>query len=358
MNAPRPDPSDRHVLLLAADLSTGGGVNKVICDLAWMFKRRLAAKVSVVSARSDRPAAYRFPNDVPLKTHPRQSLPAYFLLLLKLRWTRPDVLISSWTQDNILAALAFAFSRTKVILVEHSSWNFHGKFIQAARRITYPLASAVVVLNPTDLDHFAGYLPKVHLIPDPIASAPPPATRRDKIVLAIGHLEPLKQFDQTIRAFAKSGLEQQEWSLEIIGSGGQRQALQVLIDTLGLGRVTIHAPTDDLGSSYDRASFLMVTSRTESFSLVLAEAMSRGVVPLAYGTNGPRFILEDFPDHVIPLHDAETLASRLAYFASAGDLDSLRLALRESIERRFGEQIIAESWKDLLSRITMRETAS
>jgi glycosyltransferase involved in cell wall biosynthesis len=336
------------IMFIATDLSTGGGVNKVIRDLAVLFKQRLGANVTVVNARSDRPSTYAFPADVPLQQHRRQSLLAYFRLLVRLRRSRPDVVISSWTQDNILVTLAFLFSRTKVVLAEHSSWHFHGRAIRLLRRITYPLASQVVVLNRRDLNHYRRYLRNVRLIPDSVTGEPPSGGTREKLIIAVGHLEPLKNFDDAIRAMAMSRLEDEGWSLAIIGSGSREGELRKLIDELGLTRTQIHPPVDHLRPWYDRASILLVTSRLESFSLVLAEAMLSGVVPLAYVSDGPSFILEDFREQLVAIGDVPALAERLVHFAKASGSDRLRQQLSASIHERFSPDVIVEQWKALL----------
>jgi amylovoran biosynthesis glycosyltransferase AmsD len=269
-------------------------------------------------------------------------------LLLRLRRRRPDVVISSWTQDNILVALAFLFSSSKIVLVEHSSWHFHGPAIRLLRRLIYPLASAVVVLNREDLAHYERYLTNVRLIPDPVASPALERTTREKLILAVGHLEPTKQFDHAVRAMANAGLEEQGWSLVIIGSGSEAPRLTKLIADLKLKHTRVVAPSDSLGWWYARASLLLLTSRLESFSLVLAESMAAGVVPIAYASDGPSFILEDFPEHLIGIGDVHGLAQRLSNFAGRKSLEPLRDELRASIDMRFSPRIIADAWRELL----------
>jgi len=340
---PRP-----RILFIATDLSTGGGVNRVIRDLAVLFSQRLGMDVTVVNARSDKPSSYAFPSDVPVQNFRRQSLLSYFLLLVSLRRSRPDFVIGSWTQDNVLVALAFLFSSSKVVLVEHSSWHFHGAGIRLLRRIVYPLAFQVVVLNRRDLEHYRRYLPQVRLIPDPVTSSPPIQQKREKLIIAAGHLSPLKNFEDAIRAMASSRLEEDGWSLAIIGSGACQASLRQLIAELGLARSEIHDAVDDLAAWYSRASLLLVTSRLESFSLVLAEAMLSGVVPIAYASDGPSFILERFPDHLVERGNVEALSDRLTQFANAPDLGPLRDEMRRSIETRFSPSVVAEQWQELL----------
>lgn len=337
------------IMFIATDLSTGGGVNRIIRDLAVLLKQRLGAAITVIAARSDRPSSYLFPEDVPVETHRPQSLPSYFRLLVGLRRRHPDVVISSWAQDNILVALAFLFSSTRVILVEHASWHFQPWHIRALRRLTYPLASEVVVLNRRELAHYRRFLSRVRLIPNLVVASSEMSTgHREKLIVAIGHLSPLKNFADAIRAFASSRLEEEGWSLAIIGKGSEEQQLNELIAELKLTHAQIHAPTDDLASWYARASILLVTSRLESFSLVLAEAIQAGVIPIAYASDGPSFILEDFAEHLVPIGEAEILAQRLAAFAHDQDADLLRVQLRSAIASRFGPDVVAEQWRALL----------
>jgi amylovoran biosynthesis glycosyltransferase AmsD len=342
------NPAGLRILFVATDLSTGGGVNKVIRDLAVLFRRRFSADVAVVNARSDRASSYAFPDDIAVQFHGHRSLLSYFFLLLRLCRMRPDVVISSWTQDNILVALAFLFSTSKIILVEHSSWHFHSPAIRLLRRLIYPLASAVVVLNREDLAHYERYLTSVHLIPDPVASPALERAKREKLILAVGHLEPAKQFDHAVRAMANAGLEEQGWSLVIIGSGSEAPRLTKLIADLELKHTRVVAPSDNVGSWYARASLLLLTSRLESFSLVLAESMAAGVVPIAYASDGPSFILEDFPEHLIGIGDVDGIAQRLSNFARQKNLEPLRDELRASVDMRFSPRIIADAWRELL----------
>lgn len=165
-------------------------------------------------------------------------------------------------------------------------------------------------------------------MPNPVTGKPSLPTQREKLVIAVGHLEPLKNFEHAIRAMAASRLEEEGWSLAIVG-GSSEDRLRQLIEEVGLRRTEIHDPVDDLSSWYARASLLLVTSRLESFSLVLAEAMASGVIPIAYASDGPAFIFESFPDH-------------------KAEMKSLREEMRRSIEDRFSSEVIARQWQELL----------
>ena len=339
------------VAIVATDLSTGGGVNRVIRDLAVMFSERLDCRVTVLNGRSNRPPTYPFPSSVERIDQPSRSLWRYLKALWSLRRSRPDVVIGSWTQDNILLVLSFLFARTKVVLVEHSSSHFHRAPIRLLRRLAYPLADEVVVLNRADLAYYREFLATVRMIANPVEPMSRAATTsRAKQIIAVGHLSKTKNFGDAIEAFARSQLGADGWSLTLVGSGPEEQALLDQIDRLGVQDTTFLRPDAELASLYQRSSLKLLTSRSESFSLVLAEAMAAGVVPLAYATNGPSFILEGFPELLVEIGDVATLAERLQALARSEDLDPLRQRLAASIRTRFATGVVAERWREVLGR--------
>lgn len=339
------------IAFVATNLSTGGGVNRVIRDLATMFSVRLDCRVTVLNARSDRPSTYSFPPCVERINQPSDSPWAYIKALWALRLTHPDIVIGSWTQDNILLMLMFAGTRARIILMEHTSFSFQPPLIRRLRRLAYRFADAVVVLNPTELAHYSHYLTNVRLIPNPVAPpSKPTSTERKRKVIAVGHLEPRKNFGDAIEAFAASDIEAGGWSLTIVGEGPEATRLEDAKTRLGLEQVRLQPPGIDLEKYYARSSLTLVTATLEVFSLVLAEAMAAGVVPLAYATDGPSFILEDFPELLVDIGDVATLAKRLRELANDDNLEPLRQRLAESIRKRFSPDVVEGQWRDLIEQ--------
>ena len=342
----------RSIALIGTDLSGGGGVNRIIRDLSDLFSARLGFDTLVLSARSAAVPTYPFSPGVRLEAHPEgKTAWGYIKLLWRLRRRRFDYVVGFWPQDNLLAALLLWLSGTRVILTEHISWYFPSKPIQWLRRLGYRLGWRVVVLNDADLDYYSRFLGNVRLLPNVVPEPerhpfPPP---REKLVLAVGHLEPLKNLGDAVQAMADSGLEASGWSLAIVGSGSERARLESLISKLKLTRTTLHAPTADIADWYARASVVLVTSRIEVFSLVLVEAIRSGAAPLAYAADGPKFILRDFPDHLVPVGDVKRLAVRLRDLASDPRLDERAEAIRACVGPRFSADTIAEQWRTLLA---------
>lgn len=74
-----------------------------------------------------------------------------------------------------------------------------------------------------------------------------------------------------------------DWQLTIVGDGPDRVNLENHVKALNLSRVHFEGFQNPV-PYYRRASILMLTSDFEGFPLVLAEAMSCGVVPVVYNS--------------------------------------------------------------------------
>lgn len=94
-----------------------------------------------------------------------------------------------------------------------------------------------------------------------------------------------------------------DWQLTIVGDGPDRANLENHVKALNLSRVNF-AGFQNPVPYYRRASILMLTSDFEGFPLVLAEAMSCGVVPVVYNSYAAvKDIIENNVDGMITEKD-------------------------------------------------------
>jgi glycosyltransferase involved in cell wall biosynthesis len=341
----------RSILLVGGDLSGGGGVNRVLRDLSAIFAGELKLETTVISARSAAEPTYRFDPAVKVEYHPEgASFFGYLRVLWRMRRRRYDVVVSFWPHDNILMTLIFLFSGSRLILTEHTSWYFPPRWVQLLRLLAYRLAWRVLVLNQAELDYYGRFLRNVRLLSNAVPELEQgKAVPREPLILAVGHVEKRKNFEDAVRAMALSGLERDGWSMAIVGDGPERESLQRLITELGLTRTAIHPPTRDIATWYRRAAILAVTSTLEVFSLVTVEAALAGAVPLAYAADGPAFILADFPEQLVPIGDVPALAAKLRSLATHPELEQLAQGIGASARQRFGVGPIAAQWRELLA---------
>jgi glycosyltransferase involved in cell wall biosynthesis len=175
-----------------------------------------------------------------------------------------------------------------------------------------------------------------------------PGVAKEKLIVGVGHLIDRKNFRDAVLAMSRAGIAEEGWRLVLIGSGPEKDALDRLIQELGLtGSVRIEQTTSDIASWYNRASILLLPSKIDSLPLVLLESMECGVVPLAYACDGATYTLKDHQDLIVPVGDVEGLSAKLRDMARSATLQTRADEMRDVIAQRFSEAAIAERWRAL-----------
>jgi glycosyltransferase involved in cell wall biosynthesis len=169
--------------------------------------------------------------------------------------------------------------------------------------------------------------------------------RFSPFLLAVGRLHRLKGFDQLIEAFAQ--LQDTNLHLIILGEGAERNNLEVLVKQLGLEkRVLLPGWVSNPLSAYRSARCYVLSSRHESWSMVLVEAMASGCPVVSFACDyGPNEIINHgISGLLVEPGDVDGLSQAIRLVL--GDED-LRSRLREGGRRRvedFRLEVIAPEW--------------
>jgi glycosyltransferase involved in cell wall biosynthesis len=104
----------------------------------------------------------------------------------------------------------------------------------------------------------------------------------ESLVLVAQRLEPEKQTDIAIRAWAASSLRNEGWQLTVAGNGSRREELTGLAASLGVhDSVEFAGVQTDMASLMSRAAIFLGPAPTEPFGLSVVEAMAAGVPVVA-----------------------------------------------------------------------------
>jgi glycosyltransferase involved in cell wall biosynthesis len=298
----------------------------------------------------------------------RGVLISNFNLILALREaiteTRPEVVISFIDATNVRALLAAQGLDLPVVITEHCDpfHNYLGEGWESLRRRSYTQANYLSVLTAEAALYFSGFMgERVRVMPNPIAKAARPAVQETIVraqtkgtLLAMGRLAPEKGFDLLLQAFALIAGRQPCWSLEIWGEGPSRAHLEHCASALGLeGRVRFCGFTKSPFEVMRRADLFVVSSRSEGFSNVLAEAMACGLPVISFDCpSGPRHIVRDGVDGaLVAAQDVPALATTLERLM-ADEAERLRLAANAvQVKERFGIERVMSMWEQLLSEL-------
>ena len=163
---------------------------------------------------------------------------------------------------------------------------------------------------------------KVMCIPNMLVSYPKSISNIDIChhrVISVGRYAFQKGYDMLLDAWKVVQVKHSNWSLHIYGSHdgdkGDYELLKEKIDIFRLCSVFLHPATSDVYSEYLRSDIFVMSSRYESFGLVLPEAMSCGLPVIAFDCPyGPADIIEDGKDgFLVGKRDSKVFARQICF---------------------------------------------
>jgi glycosyltransferase involved in cell wall biosynthesis len=106
-----------------------------------------------------------------------------------------------------------------------------------------------------------------------------------------------------------------DWHIDIYGEGEEKAYIEKLIQNCHLTkRVKLFAPSSHIYDEYRNSQFLVLSSDSESFSLVIVEAMACGLPVVSTDCPfGPRDIIEDGKTGLLSRLDSEDLAAKMEW---------------------------------------------
>lgn len=128
--------------------------------------------------------------------------------------------------------------------------------------------------------------------------------------VACGSLIKRKGFDVLIRAASMISIPKDKWIVEIIGSGPFKKNLESLIRDCSLENnifLTGQKSKEQIIESYKNADCFILSSRSETFGVVLIEAMAAGLPSIVTKCGGADGIINDKCGIYIPIDDADAL---------------------------------------------------
>ncbi|HLI63610.1 MAG TPA: glycosyltransferase [Terriglobales bacterium] len=300
-------------------LLAGGGLERVMLNLA----RGLALKgtrVDLVLACAQGPYLQAVPPGVNLVDFRSLRVSRSILRLASyLRHRRPDAVISASTHANVATICARAIARgaTRVIVTEHNPPTTVAEYNQDWRtwllhrtmKSAYRFADSVVAVSRGLADDMARRLQfdrdSINVIYNPVvtpallANAAEPLDHpwfgpgQPPVVLAVGRLEPRKDFSTLLRAFTRLRRARPA-RIMILGEGPDRPRLESIVRELRIEEnAALPGFVDNPYKYMKRAKVLVLSSRSEGLPTVLIEAMALGTQVVSTDClSGPDEILE------------------------------------------------------------------
>ena len=356
-----------------------GGIEKAVVNLANSLSNKYKVEIACTYKLFDEPGfklnsnvnvKYLIPDMKPNRDEIKNSIKKlkffslikelfYALKVLKLRKSTminylkkcdSDIIIS--TRDIFNEWLG-EYGHCKVkIGWEHNHYHGNMKYAKEIIKSVKNLDYFVLVSN--DLNNF--YSKNVNckcvFIPNSINDIPKEYSKlNNKRLISVGRLSPEKGYVDLLNLFLKLHNKDSEYSLDIVGAGVLMPELENFILDNNLNDcVKLHGfqSTEYINKLLFNSSIYLMSSYTESFGIVLLEAMSCGVPCIAFDSaEGAREVIEDGKNgYLISNRSFDNMIEKIEYLI---DNNNVRKKMgeyaRKSVEKYTSDSVIKQWYK-------------
>lgn len=277
-----------------------------------------------------------------------------------IRQIREGTVIATRNEHAILLSKYGAPQVMKIVQL-HADHQFNKQLIHDFQTKYQNIDYFVLLADQTTRevrDFMEGHNSRIQCLTIPNFIEPPeiqPVSQKEKQVIAAGRLHADKDFPSLLRIWAKVVPSHPDWMLKIAGEGELEQMLRDYAVQLHVeNNVCFTGALDHqvLLEEMAKSACFALTSVSESFGLVLVEAMSCGTPPVAFDIRvGPATIIEDtISGFLVPDRNEELFARQLMQLM---DNRELRAEMSENATERakiFYKDHVLQQWLKLLGR--------
>lgn len=230
-----------------------------------------------------------------------------------------DVLIPCSEMLTPYAYLATKQNKIPFICWCHTNAG-QSKFVDIFKVFAAKKSNLIVVLNELNENHFKNKLhasDKVVIIPNPIDPKLFLKTYEydtdSKRIISVGRISPEKNYEKLVDVAGLVYQKYPDWQWDIYGDGEERDKIEMLIKNNKISNfVHLKGNVPGVYDKYHLYSFLVMTSKTECYPMVLLEGMANSLPLISFDIAGARAIIEnDVNGYLIECYDAEKMANRI-----------------------------------------------
>lgn len=362
----------KHITIICSGLNEIGGYEKIIPETANLFAdqgnkvtliildkskesfHNISAKVLVIQQAMN----FGITPEGNIVTRKIKFIKDIFRLKTILKNINSDFIIAAEYHFSVALVLATKHIKAKLISWEHTAHlaSYKNRFWATLVQKTYPKLDAIVCLNENEQKYFITFNNNVFVIPNFITFVENIEAQPRNQLLTIARLEPIKGIDLLL-SIAKQFLTHfPNWKWKLIGNGELRPTVEKFISENKLQN-NLELDTmqyKDLSVQYLSSKIYVCTSRSESFGLTIAEAMSFGIPCVSFDCNsGPRTIIKNEQDGIlVSPEDVQSLVDAITnLILDEALLKQLGKNAKQNIKRFSSENIYAQ-WEKLFHTLS------
>lgn len=279
----------------------------------------------------------------------------YFGLKKIINKLNTDILISSRIE------FSKQIKRDDIITIsqEHSFID-EKKYIKKVKR-SFKHIKYLVVMTKGAKQRYDEWLkkekikPEVVVIPNMIKGnkTGKTSTLTNNQIISVGRLEEVKDFYTLILIFSVIVKKYPNYVLKIIGEGSMREKLEEQIKNCNLEKkiiLTGKLNENEINNEFLKSDVFVLTSKSESFSLVLCEAMNYGVPCVAFDVDvGPREIIKNSVNGLlIEDRNIDLMIKKIDGLLSNNDIrKKMGIDAKKKVSQYYPDKIL-DKWVDIL----------
>lgn len=186
--------------------------------------------------------------------------------------------------------------------------------------------------------------------PNTFEVTPSNFSKKENVVLFVGRVnDKVKNIDDFVKVWRIISPKVPEWKAIVVGNNSGCES----IVAQHIQHLEFVGFQSSVNHFYEQAKILCLTSHSEGWSMVIAEAMAYGVVPCVFETFGAaRVLIDDSVDgYVIAPYDTKSMAERvLNLINNASLLGGMSENAKISISR-FSAENIADEYENLFKSL-------
>jgi glycosyltransferase involved in cell wall biosynthesis len=359
------------ILYIAPDITDSGGIARVVSLKANYLVSRMQYDISILSVNDCRSQRFYDFNPNIKWFNIKETGNKLFFLWNYIRFIKqtiskekPDIIV---VVDAVLWMFIpwFLHTKTPIIFETHFSVfyqkskndslysTFRFKVIRFLKQIAiYKFNCLVTITNEEDKERRSI---NRFVIPNPLSFAVKnKAALVNKKAMAVCVNPYVKGLDRLLSVWSRISEKHPDWELDIYGQWETNSRFVTMAADLKISN-SVHflPPTTAIQNSYNQSSLFLMTSRHETFPMVLLEAMTSGVPCIAYDCpSGPRTIIEEGVNgFLIQNGDSDSFVKKLEMLIED---ESLRLYLGQNAKNsvlKYDLDIIMMQWKSFFEYV-------
>jgi len=244
---------------------------------------------------------------------------------------QPDLILSFLTPYNMLVLLSTIGLKQKVVVCERTDPQrllAGGRPMLKVRDLIYRKAKGIFTQTEYAKSCYKGVLgKKTTVIYNPVMMDEHQVggalkTEKDKTLVTVGRLEPVKNQALMIEAFAIFSKTHPDYRLVIYGDGPQHETLEEKSQQLGIkDKVLFAGMCDHVWDKIVTADCFILSSNAEGMSNAMIEALCLGLPVISTKVAGATDMIKDGKNgYLVDINDVNAMAERMTQIVDNPDL--------------------------------------